>query len=85
MLQDSFTIRMRIYSLKAPSAITRLFIRRYSEMKKIMVAALGLSLLSGTAVFAQNTSTDSGSTMKKKTHKKKKGTSTDSSSTMTSK
>jgi hypothetical protein len=51
-------------------------------MKKIMVAALGLSLLSGTVVFAQNTSTDSGSTMTKKSkHKKKGGKSTDSSST----
>jgi hypothetical protein len=39
-------------------------------MRMIMAAALGLSLLSGTAVFAQNTSTDT--TAKKKTHKKKK-------------
>ena len=40
-------------------------------MRKIMTAALGLSLLSGTAVFAQNTpSTDT--TAKKKSHKKKK-------------
>ena len=38
-------------------------------MKKIMTAALGLSLLTGTAVFAQNT-TDT--TAKKKSHKKKK-------------
>jgi uncharacterized protein YxeA len=47
-------------------------------MKKIMIAALSLSLLSGTAaLFAQNTSTDT--TSKKKTHKKKakKSTSTD--------
>ena len=52
-------------------------------MKKLMVAALGLTLLSGTAVvFAQNTSTDSGSTMTKKTKHKKKGSkSTDSTST----
>jgi uncharacterized protein YxeA len=50
-------------------------------MKKIMIAALGLSLLTGTAVFAaQNTST--GSTMTKKSKHKKKGSkSTDSSST----
>ena len=55
-------------------------------MKKIMIAALGLSLLSGTAVFAaQNTSTstDTTNTMSKKHHKKsKKSTSTDTTSTM---
>ncbi len=56
-------------------------------MKKIMVAALGLTLLSGTVVFAQNTSTSTGSTdtmSSGKHHKKKKGkTSTDTmSSTM---
>lgn len=48
-------------------------------MKKIMSAALGLALLSGTAVFAaQNTATSSDSTMKssKKTHKKHKKSST---------
>ncbi len=60
-------------------------------MKKIMIATLGLSLLSGTAVFAQNTSstnTMSSDTMsKKKTKKKsKKGTGdTMSSTTSTSK
>jgi uncharacterized protein YxeA len=44
-------------------------------MKKIMIAALGLSLLSGAAItFAQNTTTDTAS---KKKHKKKKKTSTD--------
>lgn len=56
-------------------------------MKKIMVALLGLSLLSGTAVFAQNTSSQdtSGSTMKSKTkHKKNKKGETASSSTSTS-
>jgi uncharacterized protein YxeA len=42
-------------------------------MKKIMIAALGLSLLSGTAVFAQNTTSTDTSTMKsKKAHKAKK-------------
>ena len=53
-------------------------------MKKIMVAALGLTLLSGTVVFAQNTSTGSTDTMSGKKHHKKKGkTSTDTmSSTM---
>ncbi len=51
-------------------------------MKKIMTAALGLSLLTGTVVFAQNTSTDSGSTMTKKSKHKKKGSkSTDSTMT----
>jgi len=54
-------------------------------MKKIMIAALGLSLLSGTAVFAQNTSTgstDTAGTMKS-THKKKSKKSKGSDTTMT--
>jgi hypothetical protein len=47
-------------------------------MKKIMIAAMSLSLLTGTVVFAQNTST-SKSTAKK--HKKsKKSTATDTMS-----
>jgi uncharacterized protein YxeA len=55
-------------------------------MKKIMSAALGLALLSGTAVFAaQNTATSSDSTMKstKKSHKKhsKKSTTETTSTT----
>jgi hypothetical protein len=49
-------------------------------MKKIMIAGLGLSLLSGTAVFAQNSSAGSGgqmgngttTTKKHKKHKKSK-------------
>ena len=41
-------------------------------MKKIMIAALGLSLLSGTAVFAQNTSNDGGTMKGKKSHHSKK-------------
>ncbi len=46
-------------------------------MKKIMIAALSLSLLSGTAVlFAQNTSTSTDTAAKKKSKKKKKSTST---------
>jgi hypothetical protein len=45
-------------------------------MKKLMIAALSLSLLSGSAVmFAQNTSTDTAT--KKKTHKKKSKKTTD--------
>lgn len=58
-------------------------------MKKIMIAALGLSLLSGTAVFAQNTSTGGTdtstmkSTKKSKKHKSTKSTSTGSTSTST--
>ena len=46
-------------------------------MKKIIIAAMSLSLLSGTAVlFAhQNTTTDTAA--KKKSKKKKKSTSTD--------
>ncbi|MBV8810153.1 MAG: hypothetical protein JO033_15890 [Acidobacteriaceae bacterium] len=62
-------------------------------MKKIMIAALGLSMLSGTAVFAQNTAgqTDTSSTMKSTTSKKhskhhsKKSTDTMSSTTSTTK
>jgi len=38
-------------------------------MKKLMIAAMGLSLLTGTVVFAQNTATTS--TAKKKKSKKK--------------
>ncbi len=47
-------------------------------MKKLMTAAMGLSLLTGTVVFAQNTATTS--TMSKKKSKKKKSTSTDTMS-----
>ncbi|HEY3936946.1 MAG TPA: hypothetical protein VGL97_05925 [Bryobacteraceae bacterium] len=51
-------------------------------MRKIMIAALSLGLLSGTAALfaAQNTSTDT-STMKSKKHHKKKTKSTDTSTT----
>jgi hypothetical protein len=52
-------------------------------MKKIMIAALGFSLLSGTAVlFAQNTATDTATKTAKKAHKKKskKSTATDTMS-----
>jgi hypothetical protein len=54
-------------------------------MKKLMIASLGLSLLTGTAMFAQDTaagSSDAG-TMKKK-GKKKKSKSTEGSSSTTS-
>jgi hypothetical protein len=57
-------------------------------MKKIMIAALGLSLLSGTAVFAQNTpsSTDTGTMKsKKKSKKSKKSSSTATDTTAPSK
>ena len=60
-------------------------------MKRILIASLGLSLLNGTAVFAQNTSstqdTMSTGTVKTKTkHKNKKGETTSSTtSTSTSK
>ena len=57
-------------------------------MKKIMIAALGLSLLSGTAVFAQNTSTSSQgtdtNTMKSTKKSRKKKNSKGSSDTMSS-
>ena len=50
-------------------------------MKKIMTAALGLSLLTGTAVFAQNASTDTSTAKAKKSHKKKKKDTADTTST----
>ena len=57
-------------------------------MKRILIACLGFSLLSGTAVLAQNTSSDtmSSGTVKTKTkHKKnKKGETTSSGSTTSS-
>ncbi len=81
--------------MEAQSAITKLYIRRYLKMKKIMTAALGLSLLSGAAVFAaQNTSTagtagtDSGSmksTKKSKHHKKSSGDTMSSTASSTTK
>jgi hypothetical protein len=52
-------------------------------MKKFMIAALSLSLLSGSAImFAQNTSTDTAtkSTKKAKKKKAKKTTATDTMS-----
>jgi hypothetical protein len=50
-------------------------------MKKIMIAALSLSLLSGTAVlFAQNTSTTTATKKAKKAKKAKKTTATDTMS-----
>ncbi len=61
---------------KAHSAIKS--IKEQTQMKKIVIAAMSLALLTGTVVFAhQDTSTD---TMKKKSKKKKskKGSSTDS-------
>lgn len=56
-------------------------------MKKLMIASLGLSLLTGTAMFAQNTSGNTStetSTMKKKGKKGKKGKTTEGSSTASS-
>jgi hypothetical protein len=56
-------------------------------MKKLMIASLGLSMLAGSVVFAQNTSTstDTAGTMSGKKHKKsKKSKGTDTSSTMSS-
>lgn len=53
-------------------------------MKKIMMAALGLSLLSGTVVFAQNTASSTDTMSKKKMKKKsKKSTATASDTTAT--
>jgi hypothetical protein len=55
-------------------------------MKKLFVAALGLALMSGTVVFAQNTATGSTDTMsstgkKHKKSKKGKDTMSDTSGT----
>jgi hypothetical protein len=65
--------------MKAQSAIPESNIKKeiIYQMKKIMIAVMGLSLLTGTAtLFAhQNTSTDTAA--KKKSKKKKKSTSTD--------
>ena len=51
-------------------------------MKKLMIAALGLSFLSGTVVFAQNTSTSTDTMKSGKKSKKKKKSTTETSSTM---
>jgi len=52
-------------------------------MKKLMIAALGLSLLSGSVVFAQNTSTDTMKSTKKSKRSKKSKSSTATTSTST--
>jgi hypothetical protein len=53
-------------------------------MKKLMIAALGLSLLSGTAVFAaQNSGQTDTTTMSKKKTKHKKGKNSTATSTST--
>ena len=55
-------------------------------MKKFMIASLGLSLLSGTAMFAQDKDTagsTESSTMKKKSKKKKKDTGASGATTST--
>lgn len=50
-------------------------------MKKIIIAAMSLSLLTGTVVFAQNTmGTDTATKKTTKKHKSKKSTSTDTMS-----
>lgn len=50
-------------------------------MKKLMIAALSLSLLSGSALmFAQNTDTSTKATKKAKKKKAKKSTATDTMS-----
>jgi hypothetical protein len=65
--------------MKAQSAIPKVIQKKeiIYQMKKIMIAVMGLSLLTGTAtLFAhQNTTTDTAA--KKKSKKKKKSTSTD--------
>ncbi|MFL6416962.1 MAG: hypothetical protein ACJ74Y_14965 [Bryobacteraceae bacterium] len=51
-------------------------------MKKLMIASLGLSLLTGTAMFAQNTAgSTTADTMSGKKKTKKKKSKTESSST----
>ena len=57
-------------------------------MKKLMAASIGLTLLSGAAMFAQNTSSDtmkSGTKMEKKHKKGKKGETSSTTTTSTSK
>ncbi|HEY7212442.1 MAG TPA: hypothetical protein VH477_19355 [Bryobacteraceae bacterium] len=56
-------------------------------MKKIMAAVLGLGLLSGTAVFAQNTaqSTDTNTMKSSKKHKKHKKSTDTTATTSTTK
>jgi hypothetical protein len=54
-------------------------------MKKLMTAALGLSLLSGGVVFAQNTATTSSDTMHSKKSKKHKSKKSDTATTSTTK
>jgi hypothetical protein len=58
-------------------------------MKKLFVAALGLALMSGTVVFAQNTATStdtmSSKGKKHKKSKKSKGTMSDTSGTASTK
>jgi hypothetical protein len=71
-----------LYSMEAQSAITRVE-GEFSRMKKIMIAALSLSLLSGAAVvFAQDTMDTATKAAKKKMHHKKgkKSTATDTMS-----
>lgn len=53
-------------------------------MKKIMIAALGLSMLSGTVVFAQNTSTDTNTMKSTKKAKKSKKSKSSTATTSTS-
>jgi uncharacterized protein YxeA len=53
-------------------------------MKKIMIAALGLSMLSGTVVFAQNTSSSGTDTNTMKSTKKSRKNRKSKSSTNTS-
>jgi hypothetical protein len=50
-------------------------------MKKIMIAALGLSLLSGTVVFAQNTASSTDTSKKKSKKSKKSKTASDTTAT----
>jgi hypothetical protein len=50
-------------------------------MRMIMTAALGLSLLSGITVFAQNTTSTDTATKGKKHKKSKKSTTTDTTTT----
>jgi hypothetical protein len=66
--------------MEAQSANTKSSKENYLKMRKIMIAALSVSLLSGTAaLFAQNTSTDT-TTKKAKKKKAKKTTATDTMS-----
>jgi hypothetical protein len=75
---------MRLYSWST-GVLTRIGPKEKITVKKLMIASLGLSLLTGSAVFAQNTSTSSDTMAKKHSKKKAKKDTMSTTSTSTSK